>query len=157
MKPKTLVFILAIALPLLVGGIAGTVTVSEIGSWYAGLNKPFFNPPSWLFGPVWTTLYLLMGYASYRIAMLPASVLRKKALIGYGIQLLWNFLWSLLFFGAHSPAWALIDIVALDITLWLCMRQFYRLDRTAGWLLVPYIMWVSFASVLNAAILYLNP
>ena len=147
---------MAVIIPLAVGGIASFFTISEIGSWYSTLEKPWFNPPNWIFGPVWTTLYLLMGYSSWRIWNTSAGKTRSKALIVYGLQLFLNFWWSIFFFHFQQIGLALIEISLLWISLFVMIVLFYKLDKPAGLLQIPYIIWVSFASLLNAAIYTLN-
>jgi translocator protein len=146
----------SILITLAVGAIAGFATANSIGTWYATLNKPFFNPPNWLFGPVWTLLYILMGISLYLIWKLPASKNRNGALTFFFVQLLLNFLWSFIFFYFHAIALALFDIVILWVMILLTIILFSRLNRTASWLLVPYISWVSFATILNIYIFNLN-
>ncbi len=139
------------------GGIGAIFTTSKIPTWYAALAKPSWQPPSWVFGPVWTTLYLLMGIAAARIWNYRGrSSLVKGALIVYTVQLILNILWSVVFFGAQSPAGALLLIVALWLAIVATIYQFWRIDHTAALLLVPYLLWVTFASVLNATIWHLN-
>jgi len=146
----------SILITLGVGAIAGFATVQSIDAWYASLNKPSFNPPNWLFGPLWTFLYILMGIALYLIWKLPASKNRNRSIEFFFFQLLLNFLWSFLFFYFHSIAIALFDIIILWVMIFLTIILFSRLDKTASWLLVPYISWVSFATILNIYIFYLN-
>lgn len=141
---------------LLVGFIAGFATASSVNGWYTTINKPAFNPPNWLFAPVWTTLYIMMGIALYLIWRLPASVSRNKAMLIFFVQLALNFSWSMIFFGLHSPGWALVDIVLMLITIILTITAFKPLSKPAAWLLAPYLLWVSFATVLNASVWYLN-
>lgn len=155
MKNPLALFV-CVAIPLVVGGTAGFYTVSEIGSWYSTLQKPWFNPPNWIFGPVWTTLYIVMGYSCWRIWNTPAGKARRNALIVYGIQLFLNFWWSILFFHFQQIGLALIEIGLLWISLIVMIVQFYKLDKPAGLLQIPYILWVSFASLLTAAIYTLN-
>ncbi len=162
MKPQTiykksLALLLAVAIPLTVGGIAAYFTVTGIDSWYSTLNKPWFNPPNWIFGPVWTTLYVIMGYSSWRIWQLPPSPQRNKALAIYWIQLFFNFWWSILFFHFENIGLALAEILILWVCIVLMIIHFSKLDRLAGWLQVPYLLWVSFATALTAAIFNLNP
>lgn len=142
----------------LTGILATPITISAISTWYKTLAKPFFSPPNWIFGPVWTLLYLLMGISMYLIWKkgLKNKMVRLAIKI-FLVQLLFNFLWSLLFFGLRSPALAFIDIVFLWIFIVLAIKHFYPLSRLAAYLLIPYILWVSFASLLNLAILLLNP
>lgn len=139
-------------------GILGTpFTIAAIPTWYTSLNKPFFSPPTWIFGPVWTILYLLMGVSFYLILQ---KGWKKKAVKNAGMffiaQLALNFLWSPIFFGLKSPLLGLITIVAMWILIITTMKKFYPLSKLAFYLLIPYLLWVSFATVLNAAILILN-
>ncbi|MBV9548678.1 MAG: tryptophan-rich sensory protein [Alphaproteobacteria bacterium] len=145
-----LIFVL---IALLVGGAATFFTEPSIAGWYAALNKPSFNPPNWVFAPVWTTLYILMGVAASRVW--------KEAGFGIGIQawaaqLALNFLWSAIFFSLHLILWALVDLAALWLAILATLILFWRRDRIAGLLLVPYLAWVSFAFALNLAIWQLN-
>ena len=144
---------------LLAGGIGSIFTAPEIPTWYAALNKPDFSPPNWVFAPVWTTLYILMGIAAYLVYEKGA---KKKgevdaALAVFEVQLALNMAWSFLFFGLHSPLYGLICIAALWIVIALTMVKFYGISRPAGLLLAPYLLWVSFASVLNLFVWMLNP
>lgn len=153
---RILLFIILLLLPLLVGAISGFFTVGGIDNWYKTLNKPGFTPPNYLFGPVWTSLYLIMGYSSYRIAILKKNALRKRALGLYGIQLFVNFWWSILFFEFHMLELALLEIIILWICIVAMIYQFRKLDPVAAYLNIPYLMWVSFASVLTGSIAWLN-
>lgn len=148
--------IISIVLCVSLGSVGGLVTVNEIPTWYATLNKPSFNPPNWLFGPVWTILYLLMGISVYMIWKQPVSTERNKALQLFILQFILNFCWSFIFFGLHATGWALIEMIALWILILLSILHFAKHSKTAAWLLVPYILWVSFALLLNAAIWKLN-
>ncbi len=136
-------------------GILGSIfTISSVSSWYITLNKPFFNPPSWVFGPVWALLYLLMGISLYIVWNNKKRT--NKAITIFGIQLILNLLWSILFFGIQSPLLAFIEIMFLWFAILLSIIYFYRISRTAAYLLVPYILWVSFAAILNFSIYILN-
>lgn len=146
----------SIALCVLLGSVGGLVTVNEIPTWYATLNKPSFNPPNWLFGPVWTTLYVLMGIGVYLIWKQPVSKERNKALQVFILQFILNFCWSFIFFGLHATGWALIEMIALLVLILLTILHFAKHSKLAAWLLVPYLAWVSFALLLNAAIWKLN-
>lgn len=139
-------------------GLAGTpFTSAAIPTWYATLSKPFFSPPNWLFGPVWTTLYALMGISLYLVWQRGIKKPQvKQAVMVFGVQLFLNFMWSVLFFGLHSPILGLIGIFMLAATIILSMKLFYPLSKWATYLLVPYIAWVSFATLLNLAIFFLN-
>ncbi|MCA6451033.1 MAG: tryptophan-rich sensory protein [Chitinophagaceae bacterium] len=139
-----------------IGSLGGIFTISEIPGWYAGLQKPSFNPPNWVFGPVWSTLYLMMGISLYLVWKKPRSVMRNVALLLFMIQFLLNFFWSILFFNQHLIGAALLEIVLMWLFILLTIVWFARLSKTAAWLLVPYLCWVSFATVLTAAIWKLN-
>lgn len=145
----------SLALVFAVAGIGGWVTAGSVQSWYPTLVKPGFNPPDWVFGPVWTTLYVLMGFAAWRVWS-RRDTLADPALALYGVQLALNLLWSILFFGLHAPGAALIDLVLLLAAILATFGAFKRVDRLAALCLVPYIAWVGFAGVLNAAIWWLN-
>jgi translocator protein len=125
-------------------------------AWFVALNKPAWNPPNWLFAPVWTTLYALMAIAAWRVWRLPSTQSRNRALTFYVVQLFLNAMWTPLFFGAHSLAGALADILLLDVMVAATIVLFSRLDRPAAWLMAPYMAWISFATALNAAIWWLN-
>ncbi len=139
----------------LVGSIA---TFPSIPTWYAGLQKPSFTPPNWLFGPVWTALYALMGVSAYFVWRKRASAGGvKTALSIFGAQLVLNVLWSVTFFGLRSLLGGLVLIVALWVAILLTIITFFRISKTAGVLLIPYILWVSFATALNYSVWVLNP
>ncbi|AWW00989.1 TspO protein [Arcticibacterium luteifluviistationis] len=143
---KIITFLICLIIPLAVGGISGFATVTGIESWYSTINKPFFNPPNWIFAPMWTTLYAIMGVGLYLIWQSPKSESRKNALIVFGIQLALNFLWSFLFFYFESPGIALIEISVLWIAILMMIVFFRKVNITAGNLQIPYLLWVSFAS-----------
>jgi len=140
-------------------GIVGSLfTTPAINSWYAGLMRPAFAPPNWVFAPVWISLYLLMGisfFIVWNVGLEKGAV--RKSIIIFGIQLLLNALWSYLFFGLRSPLMGFIEIVAMWLMILLTMLSFFKISRKAGLLLVPYLAWVSIASYLNYSILVLNP
>ncbi len=149
--------LISIAIPLLVGSIAGFFTVSGVNGWYAMANKPSFNPPNWLFAPVWTALYIMMGIALYLIWKTEADRgVKQTAIILFAVQLTLNFLWSFIFFYAKQPGWAFADIIALWLMIFFTIIWFGKISTTASWLLVPCIFWVSFASLLNYYIWRLN-
>jgi tryptophan-rich sensory protein len=157
MKPgNILMLILCIALPLLVGGIAGYATSSNISNWYTYLTKPSFNPPNYLFGPVWTTLYILMGISLFLIWKSPEGKNRSNSLTLFFIQLLLNFAWSFIFFQFHQVGAAFIEIILLWVSILLMIRAFYGTVTLAAYLQIPYLLWVTFATLLNGSILYLN-
>lgn len=139
-------------------GILGTpFTISAIPTWYATLNKPFFAPPNWLFGPAWTLLYFLMGLAFYLIWKQGWQKKKNRIAGKYFLaQLALNFIWSPIFFGLRAPLLGLIVIVAMWTMIVITMKKFYPLSKPAFYLLVPYLLWVSFATLLNGAIVVLN-
>ena len=138
------------------GGAGGFFTVPEIASWYVTLNKPSFNPPNYLFGPVWTLLYIFMGISLYLVWKQPPSLQRKKAITIFVIQFAINISWSFIFFNQHQILLALVDIMAMWLFIIFTIIAFGKLNKTAAWLLVPYLLWVSFATILNSAIWVLN-
>lgn len=142
---------------LVLGSLSGIATVDAITGWYASLQKPSFNPPNWIFGPVWTVLYLMMGVAAGLVWSSAADpAIKRSALRIYLLQLALNMAWSLLFFGLKAPLLALLEIIVLWLTILLCIRSFRAVKAAAAYLMVPYLLWVTFASVLNAAIVLLN-
>ena len=150
--------IIAVLIPLAVGSLAGYFTASSVNGWYTTLVKPSFNPPNWLFAPVWTSLYIMMGIAFYLIWKKEANdVVKSTAVTLYIVQLALNFLWSFVFFYAQQPGWALVNIILMWIFIYLTILWFGKISSLSAWLLVPYICWVSFATVLNFAIWKLNP
>jgi translocator protein len=145
-----------LALVLIVGAAGSVVTMPKIPAWYAGLNKPFFSPPNWVFGPVWTLLYIMMAVAAWRVWLVRKLEQRNQALMLFAIQLALNAFWSPAFFGFEAPRAALVVIAALLLAIALTTLRFFALDRIAGWLFVPYLCWVAFATALNGAIVMLN-
>ena len=155
--PKyTFSLLLSIIIPQIIGGAGAYFTMSSVNNWYLTLNKPVWNPPSWVFGPVWTLLYALMGIAAFMIWRKRKTIQVKKALWLYGLQLLLNLLWSILFFGKMSPEMAFIEIIFLWVLIFLTIKAFYKIDKVAAYLLIPYLLWVTFASILNLTIWILN-
>lgn len=148
--------LVCIAIPLVAGTLSGFANVNTINTWYNTLIKPSFNPPNYLFGPVWTILYILMGISLYMVVRTTKSDLRTTALLIFGLQLALNFSWSFIFFYFQSPAIALIVISVLWIAILMMMIYMHKLSPVASYLQIPYLLWVSFATVLNAAIWYLN-
>ncbi len=141
----------------LAGAVGSLFTVPAISGWYAGLAKPALNPPNWIFGPVWTTLYLLMGIAAFLVWQKGFGRTEvRTALVIFGVQLLLNVAWSAIFFGAHNPAGAFADIVLLWLAVLATIITFYKISPAAAYLLLPYILWVSFAAYLNYAVWMLN-
>ena len=139
-------------------GIIGSVfTANSVRTWYVDINKPDFNPPGWIFGPVWITLYTLMGLAAYLVWKNRAdSHIAKYATILFFVHLAFNTLWSILFFGLRNPAWAFFEIIILWLMILALIALYYQVNKTSALLLVPYILWVSFAAVLNFYIWRLN-
>ena len=147
----------SLGLPLLAGGVGSAFTVQAIPTWYAGLNKPFFNPPNWIFGPVWTLLYILMGIAFYLVLTTKtAKRLRQTAIIYFVIQMALNAGWSIVFFSWQQPLVALVVVVGLWLSIVACIISFQKINILAARLLYPYLAWVTFASLLNMAIVLLN-
>ena len=156
MKIQWKKLIVCIAIPLAVGGLAALLTGGGM-SQYNQFRQPPFSPPGWLFPVVWTILYLLMGYASYRILTSDADPQQiRKALLLYSAQLVLNFLWPLVFFGQEWYLAAFILLLALWVLIFLTIRAFSDIDERAGDLLLPYILWVTFAAYLNAGVYLLN-
>lgn len=154
---KTLKIILSIVFCLLVGAIGSFFTTPAIPSWYAYLNKPFFSPPNWLFGPMWTILYILMGVSLYLIwTNTKKGKSKNEALGNFYTQLVLNFIWSPIFFGMKNLWLAFIVIVLMWIFILRTIQSFAKLNKKASYLLYPYIAWVSFASILNLSVWLLN-
>jgi tryptophan-rich sensory protein len=151
-------FVICILIPQIAGLIGARFTAPQIPTWYATLRKPPFTPPSAIFGPVWILLFIFMGIALYLIWIqgLQAPWI-KPALVVFGVQLVLNVLWSVFFFGLRSPILGLVDIIVLWILILFLVILFLRINTAAGVLLIPYLLWVSFATILNASILRLNP
>lgn len=143
---------------LVVGYLSGMVTRESITTWYPTLNKPFFNPPNWVFAPVWTVLYIMMGIAG-GLVWNKQETDEKNVMTAFKyfiIQLALNAIWSLIFFNLHNPLLALIEIVLLWLMIYETYNQFKKIDSKAGMLLLPYLAWVSFATILNGAVWWLN-
>ena len=168
--------VIAITVSELAGIIGSVFTISAIPTWYAGLVKPALNPPSWVFGPAWITLYAFMGISLFLAWKQHSNILdpssRAKLATGQGnvrmlrmwkigiaaffVQLSLNAVWSIIFFGLQNPGWALVDIVLLWLAIVWTIAVFYKISKPAAYLLVPYLLWVSFASYLNYSIWMLN-
>ena len=157
MSRKFLYITISVALCLLVGFLSGFATQSSVGDWYVTLNKPFFNPPNWIFGPVWTILYIMRGVAA-GLVWSKGWHHRwvKTALYHFGFQLIFNALWSVVFFGFKQPFWAMLVILILLALILLTMKSFHVVSKTASYLLIPYFLWVSFATLLNYKIWEMN-
>lgn len=156
-KDNIVRLIFSIAMCELAGVVGSFFTVSSIPTWYAALQKPSFSPPNWLFGPAWTVLYFLMGISFYLVWQ--KNLKKKKAMKAvwiFEIQLFLNIMWSFLFFGLKNPLYGFVGIVALWAAIAITIFKFYNISKTAAYLLVPYILWVSFALVLNYYVLILN-
>ena len=154
---QSLKLIFALAIPLLAGGIGSIFTTPAIPTWYADLIKPALNPPSWVFGPVWTTLFVLMGISAFLVWKKGLEHKYVKIALSIFIgQLVLNTLWSIIFFGLHSPGGAFVELMILWLAILATIIAFARISRLAAWLLIPYILWVSFAGHLNYSIWQLN-
>lgn len=154
---NTFKLIISIVICQLAGLIGSLFTMSKIPTWYMTLNKPELAPPNWLFGPVWTTLFVLMGIALYMVWKQGTDKKDVKiALYVFGTQLILNVLWSIIFFGIENTGAAFIEIISLWISILLSIIYFYKVNKVASYLLLPYIAWVSFASYLNFMIWMLN-
>lgn len=149
--------IVAITTPLLIGFTSGFFTITGAGSWYANLEKPTWNPPGWLFAPVWTSLYLLMGISLFFVWKANTTTHKKNiALCLFAVQLVLNFFWSFIFFKLEEPGWALTEIFLLWVSILATIFSFTSINKLSAWLLVPYICWVTFAAFLNYTIWDLN-
>jgi len=147
--------LICLAIPLAVGGLAALLSGGM--ETYKVVNQPPLSPPGWVFPVVWTVLYLLMGEASYRVLTSGADPDQiKKALIAYGVQLFLNFLWPLVFFGGQLYLAAFFILIALWVGIFITMRRFSKINETAGDLLIPYLLWVTFAGYLNLGVFLLN-
>ena len=148
--------VIFIAICMGAAALGAMATTPEIESWYKTIEKPSWNPPNWIFGPVWTTLYVMMAIAAW-VVWKPAGFKAAAApLTLFAIQLALNIAWSWIFFGMHQPGWAFAEIVILWLAIVATTVAFFRCSKVAGWLMVPYLAWVSFASVLNFTLWRLN-
>ena len=156
-RNSLLLLIFCITAVNLLGYLGSFFTTPQIPNWYASLNKPFFNPPAWVFGPVWTLLFILMGISLYLVikdGLKDKTV--KQAFSIFIFQMFLNVMWSVLFFGLQNPLAASFEIIALAISIIVTMLLFYKISKPASYLLIPYLAWVSFASILNFTIWYIN-
>ncbi len=154
---KVLILFLFIILTEMAGITGSLFTISAIPGWYMTLDKPFFNPPNWIFGPVWTILYALMGISVFLVyEKFKRKINGCSAITFFAVQLLLNVLWSVIFFGLHNPFLAFLEIIILWIMIIKTALEFYKISKMAGLLFIPYIIWVSFASILNLSIVILN-
>lgn len=157
MNKRIAYIVISVIICLLVGFLSGFATQGAVDNWYAGLNKPVFNPPNWIFGPVWTVLYIMMGVAAGIVWSKGLHhIWVKTALYHFSFQLIFNALWSVVFFGFNKPFWALLVILVLLALILLNMKSFRIVSKTAAYLLVPYFLWVCFATLLNYKIWELN-
>ena len=139
------------------GSIGSIFTIPAISTWYASLNKPSLTPPNWVFGPIWTTLFLLMGISAYLVWQLGWKKKQvKHAFYFFGFQFAANILWSILFFGQKSPLLGLVDIIILWVLILITMLKFYKVNKVAGYLFLPYLLWVTLATYLNFSVFLLN-
>jgi len=155
-KNANLPLLINLAIPLLIATISGIITSASIPTWYTNLVKPEFTPPNYVFAPVWTLLYLLMGISFYLIWKKRKVLNITISTILYSVQLTLNFLWSLLFFGMRNPLLSLIEITCLWIFILLMIGAFWKISKISSLLQIPYLMWVTFAGVLNFYIWKLN-
>ncbi|RZK77674.1 TspO/MBR family protein [Pedobacter agri] len=157
MKFKPVAFIINIAITLSIGALGGWATSESVKTWYPTLNKPSFNPPNWLFAPVWTSLYVLIGIAAYLVWVKRDKIVHFPRVFAiYFMQLILNLCWSFIFFYLHEIGFALFEIIILLIMIIANAITFYKIDKWAGYLFIPYILWVSFASFLTYNIFMLN-
>jgi len=154
-KNRITKLIFSILICQLAGLVGSIFTFSSIPTWYTALNKPAFSPPNWAFGPAWLTLYTLMGISLYLVLIKGFNKVKDAVKI-FSIQLILNAFWSIIFFGFRNPFIALIEILALWYSIVFTMFSFYKISRMATYLLIPYILWVSFAMVLNYYVWILN-
>ncbi len=150
-------FIVALIASYGAGFLGSFFTMSEIGTWYSLIEKPFFNPPNWVFGPVWSVLYFMIAVSLFLFWKREVRGEHQREIFGLFIfQLILNALWSIVFFGFHSPEIAMVIIFVLVLNIGLLIKQLWRQYRASAYLLIPYLLWVSFATILNIAIVYLN-
>ncbi|MCX5494571.1 tryptophan-rich sensory protein [Kaistia dalseonensis] len=154
--PSIAILAICLVVCFAAAGIGSLLTTPNIPGWYENLVKPPFNPPNWIFAPVWTALFALMAIAMWRVWIRATGSTRRKATIAFAIQLALNIGWSAAFFAAHAPGLAIFVIIALLVAIAATIRLFYPVDRPASWMLAPYFAWVSFATLLNVSIFALN-
>jgi tryptophan-rich sensory protein len=153
---KIVKLIIAESISFAAGAIGSVATIANIPSWYADLTKPFYAPPNWLFGPVWTTLYILIGISLYLVWTTPSNDSKKVAYWLFAIQIFLNAAWPLVFFGLHAPWAGVAVIIALLMSIVFMITYFWSISRRATYLLIPYLAWVSFATALTIGIALLN-
>lgn len=152
-NPKLL--LISLAIPQLVGLVSTYYTITAIPTWYATLNKAPFNPPNFVFGPAWTILYLLMGISVY-LVLIKNTKKDSPAIRAYSLQLFLNFMWTFIFFGLKDPLFAFVEMIIFWLSIVMTTKYFYKISKQAAYLLVPYLLWVSFASLLNLFVVFLN-
>jgi translocator protein len=153
---KLIVFVVSILGSFSAGAIGSLAAIPNIPTWYATLNKPPLNPPNWVFGPVWSVLYVLIGAALALVILAVTERPKKRSYFWFSLQFTLNAAWSLVFFGLHLPWLGVAVIITLIISIVMTMREFYRINRLAVWLFAPYLAWVCFASYLTVGIALLN-
>ncbi len=153
---KTLKLLFCVVVTNLAGLIGTVFTMPAIPSWYANLNRPSFSPPNWIFGPVWTLLYLLMGISLFLVWESKSSKVKQIGIWAFIVQLFFNAIWSPIFFGAQNTGLAFIVICFLWVSILVTIYYFWKIHKIASYLLFPYILWVSFAAILNFSIWWLN-
>lgn len=156
MLKNIVVFIASIIGSFTAGAVGSLATIPNIPTWYAALNKPPLNPPNWVFGPVWSVLYLLMGIALALVILEPGKQSKQKAYFWFGTQLMLNAGWSLMFFGLHVLWFGVAIIIALIASILMTIHAFYQIKKVSAWLLVPYLAWVCFATYLTIGIALVN-
>lgn len=157
MKFKPVAFVINIAITLGVGALGSWATLQSVKTWYRTINKPSFNPPDWLFSPVWTTLYLLIGISAYLVWVNRDKIVHFPRTVAiYLIQLILNLGWSFIFFYLHEIGFALAEIILLLIIIVINGLVFYKINKWAGLIFIPYFLWVSFATILTYNIFMLN-
>ncbi len=145
-----------IAVCFIVAAIGGAVTATSVGTWYPTLNKPFFNPPDWVFAPVWNMLYMMIALAAFLVWRTAEGEQLRRAMMLFALQLVLNLAWSFIFFGAKAIMAAFFESIALWLAIAVTTQVFWQIDKRAGWLLLPYLAWTGYAVALNGAIWYLN-
>ncbi|MFO1114648.1 MAG: TspO/MBR family protein [Beijerinckiaceae bacterium] len=154
---NALLAVVAVVVVFAAAALGSAASAPAIATWYGGLAKPFFTPPNWVFGPAWTTLYVLMAFAFWRVLRLPASTPGRYAgIVAFVAQLALNALWSVAFFAMRSPSSGLVVVLALWLAIAINIARFQTLDRIAAWCLAPYLAWVTFAAALNFGVWLMN-
>jgi tryptophan-rich sensory protein len=149
--------VIAFAAVAVTAAIGSAATTPHIAGWYAGISKPWFTPPNWVFGPAWTILFAVMALAFWRILQVPAGTPgRTRAILVFAVQLVFNALWSIVFFGMQNPPAALVVVLGLELSVLAMIAAFRSLDPPAGWMNVPYALWVAFATALNVGVVMMN-